>query len=74
MGKIEVVNKSPGDIYVNVTIDGDEGSADWYPLKPGESDSWARNRYQVVRFTRNLAVGVSVESVLGIPGAIVDIR
>ena len=75
MGTITITNNSSEDIYVSVTATGgDAGDESWFPLRAyGGSDSWGRNKYQVIRFTRSQSPGILVETVLGVPGKTTNI-
>ena len=79
MSGITIVNNSTVDIYVSVTTTGGDsgkgGSEKWYTLKAnGGKDTWNyRSENQLIRFTRSSSTGVSVETVLGVPGSTVNI-
>jgi hypothetical protein len=79
MGGITIVNNSAHDIHVSVAQTGGDfgkgGSEDWYSLRAnGGTDTWGRKEWQVIRFTRSQSAGAVVETILGVPGKVVNIN
>jgi hypothetical protein len=80
MGVIVIVNNSSENIHVSVTATGGDfgkgGSESWYTLEAnGGRDTWGyRSERQVIRFTRSLTPGATVETILGVPNTAVYIN
>lgn len=76
MGVITVVNISANDAQVKVAIDdGDKGSNGWFTLKAhGGTETWNRNKNQVISYVTDVRPGTSVQIVLGVVGAVVQIK
>ena len=74
MKRITVINNSSQEIYVGVSASGESGQEGFFTLAAkGGWDSWERNNWQVISFTRSQIPGMLVETVLGVPDKITNI-
>ncbi|KAJ3900706.1 hypothetical protein F5879DRAFT_766627, partial [Lentinula edodes] len=76
---IKVTNNTSSNIYVSITASGQDwsngGNENWITLAAnGGTNTWGyRSHWQTIRFTRSQTPGALIETILGVPGANVNI-
>ena len=69
---ITVVNESPHEIYVSVTLSGSDNGVeglteDWYPVEANGKGTWERSQKQLIHVVTKVYSGRLTETFLGTP-------